>query len=377
MECLKTIRTQGDTNKYIKGVRSITSVFKGPDTIEIQITNRCNLSCVGCKYNGRNGKKRVSNKKYYDMPLEIFRDIVRQAKKIDVRTVVVTGQGEPFMHPHIVEIIECVKKCGLRCLILTNGLLINEKVLLHLNKLKVDRISLSLWCENQKDYAFLHNTSEKKFYLIEEWFKRRNESRYKFPIIKAIFVICKRNYRNIPDMLTFCEKFNIEDVKFKLWRLDYDEPAYKEILFQDNKDLQELICIVEQEHLKCLNKKYKERLWQFLQLLCFVKVQKGEYYSPTIPCYIGWLSIRINLNGNISPCTRANDYIAGNIGTHSLSEIFLGEKFSRFREKITEQRMYKDNHIVCKAVCPDFHINLAFDKLMKSISGEKSVKNDK
>jgi len=91
--------------------------------LELQITNRCNLTCRHCYL----GKPRTS-----DMPLSHIVSVVNMFEEMQGLRVLVSG-GEPLMHPDIAAMNEAISSVGVRKVLLTNGTLVRAK-------------NLSAWC---------------------------------------------------------------------------------------------------------------------------------------------------------------------------------------------------------------------------------------
>lgn len=90
----------------------------------ISPTAKCNLSCVGC-YAGNYSKQE-------DLSFELVDRIFDEAKDLGIYFVTVSG-GEPFMWPHLLDIIE--KHHDMFFQIYTNGTLITKDVANKLGKL--------------------------------------------------------------------------------------------------------------------------------------------------------------------------------------------------------------------------------------------------
>ena len=97
------------------------------NTLQLFITNRCNLRCKGCFYQHRLGRE--------DMTLDDYhKHLLDYNQKVD--KVVLLG-GEPTLHPHIADIIKSNQVIGLKTTIYTNGARLDKLEGLCLDKVKI------------------------------------------------------------------------------------------------------------------------------------------------------------------------------------------------------------------------------------------------
>ena len=96
----------------------------------VEVTDACNVTCVSCyKRPGQRLK-----------PLaEIERDIDVACSLRPLHTLSISG-GEPTLHPDLCKIIRCVKDRGLLAFLLTNGVLVDERLISQLKEAGLDAI---------------------------------------------------------------------------------------------------------------------------------------------------------------------------------------------------------------------------------------------
>ncbi len=87
--------------------------------IYFYLTEGCNLACRHCWLAP---KLDVAGQRYPTLPVELFEDILRQGKALGLSGVKLTG-GEPLLHPRIADLLEIIRREGLRLGIETNGVL--------------------------------------------------------------------------------------------------------------------------------------------------------------------------------------------------------------------------------------------------------------
>jgi radical SAM protein with 4Fe4S-binding SPASM domain len=105
-----------------------------PIYLEIAPSGGCNHRCVFCA---------VDYLKYKPVFLDarVLKKNIRQAARCGVKSVMYAGEGEPLLHPDIVDIVRETKKAGIDVSMTTNGVLlkkeISEKMLKDLSWLRV------------------------------------------------------------------------------------------------------------------------------------------------------------------------------------------------------------------------------------------------
>jgi MoaA/NifB/PqqE/SkfB family radical SAM enzyme len=86
-----------------------------PQEVYVQLSRRCNLRCTMCGH-----ASWMSNSGF--MERDTFERILAETKKAGIRSLVVlSGQGEPLLHPHVFEFLELAVAEGFDVSMVTNG----------------------------------------------------------------------------------------------------------------------------------------------------------------------------------------------------------------------------------------------------------------
>jgi radical SAM protein with 4Fe4S-binding SPASM domain len=136
-------------------------LIKSPDPslryLELQITNKCNLTCKHCYINpspppfnstsvkGENrvfqgSKKRLPEKLFNELSVKQIKIILEEFEHIQGLRLLITG-GEPILHSKFEEINEMLPQFFLRKVLFTNGILLSKK---KMKKLNVNEIQISI-----------------------------------------------------------------------------------------------------------------------------------------------------------------------------------------------------------------------------------------
>jgi len=111
-----------------------------PITIDIEPENLCNLNCYWCypKLQGwRDSFKGRINR-------EVLLSLPKFLSDWGSKTIVITGGGEPFLHPNIVEFVQEINNTGLKIGIITNGVLLTPDIFDAINSKKIEWIGFSI-----------------------------------------------------------------------------------------------------------------------------------------------------------------------------------------------------------------------------------------
>lgn len=297
---------------YIK--RELNIPLSAPRWVQIEITNRCNLDCQMCQ-------RKHFGLEYEDISLEMFEKIIDRLLDT-VKTVNLTGWGEPFIHPDIFLMMNYAKQNGLRVGLTSNGYLLDAECRKKIIEVGLDAISFSIEniCpdgHNDKGHQF----SEQCLLNIKELLELRGGSIV--PQVHFNTTIHKNN--NILPIIKFAKEYGVDGIN--LQRLDI---RFNRMLERPTRKEERQLC------------KEVIRLGKELgiRINCPEIENKGlrpsalrDRFCPTL-----YSNLYINIFGDVTPCCALPRYAVGNILKTPLLEIWNGKRFSIFR---------KDQRLIC------------------------------
>lgn len=115
-----------------------------PVHLEIESTNRCNLSCVMCPH-------RIMKREQVDMSWEIFSKIIDESRGL-AKSSYLHMIGEPLLHPNIVDMINYTHDAGIETSISTNVVKLNMEYGERLLNSRLDELVLCLDGVDDKTY---------------------------------------------------------------------------------------------------------------------------------------------------------------------------------------------------------------------------------
>ena len=69
------------------------------------------------------------------------------------KNLILTGEGEPFLHPRMFDLISVAKRSGFNIILFTNGTLLNESSIQSLLVSRLDVLKVSLWARSPEEYS--------------------------------------------------------------------------------------------------------------------------------------------------------------------------------------------------------------------------------
>jgi radical SAM protein with 4Fe4S-binding SPASM domain len=235
--------------------------------------------------------------------MESYKTLVRNHNNIDInlfnkimveidiqgkRQIALHKDGEPLLHPNIIEILARVKRNNQHTVYLTtNGHLLKADIIHSILENKIDVINFSIGAESEEFYSKVRGRGFKKVISnIKSFLTSIEKSIWKPKVI--VQIIDLKEY----------EEMNEEIIAFKK--------------FWDNYD-------VEIE------------VWKKLTWGTFENIK----FSYRYPCYSLWNSFNINSNGIVTACCMdwKQDLIIGNSEDKTIEEIWKDNLLNNLREK--------------------------------------------
>ncbi len=141
-----------------------------PLRVMFELTYRCNFFCRHCyvplSYKEKSKKGELKTK-------EVF-SLLDQLKDIGCFYLGFTG-GEPFVREDIIEILWYAKRCGFELIIYTNGSLIDEKIASQLQRLRPNKVDITIPAMSKDAFERISEVSgsrDKAFRAIDLLYKK-------------------------------------------------------------------------------------------------------------------------------------------------------------------------------------------------------------
>jgi len=297
------------------------------------------------------------------MTTEEWIKVVEEGLKIGIKEWEIGGGGEPFMHGNgktVIEIIEMVKNYGGGCRIelSTNGTLFSPEVIESFVELEVDSIIVGIDGPNVATHDYLRGfegSFDKVTKNIELFNKIKDEKKSDKPNISVHAVLCKKNYKKIPEMVTLMKKLKVS--AFAIKRLIEGE-GNKNVIDKIKLSSKNFEYVKSRaRYFKFLTKKYKIPTFFFegvdldfenykLKIPRGVSINenkqnlKGSNFLDmflSLSCFDPWYRIFIDPYGRIKFC---NCFTGEFLETfENLSEAWSSKYFEDIRKAIIEKKL--------------------------------------
>jgi len=274
-----------------------------PNTVILELVNRCNLECVMCYQGWRNDSKKHTLDE--DNLRKIFDDF-----KINRLNSLMLSISEPLLYKRIDKVLQMSEDAGIMDLFLfTNGTLLHEKNAKMILNSSVTRLFVSLDALTKNTYEKVRIPVSKKIddgrlkkveENIKDFIKLRNSLKKKLPLVRVSFVRQKLNEHEVEQ---FIEK-------------------WKNIV--DTVEVQDEVSIKAFDAIK-----------PFSEAQLFEKSKKN---STKYNCNQPWSSFGIYSDGTATPCcnTFGRTLPIGNVLTESISNLWKSRKIKNLRKNFID-----------------------------------------
>jgi radical SAM protein with 4Fe4S-binding SPASM domain len=280
--------------------------FGFPVYLQIEPTNHCNLRCIGCPVTigmGRPGEH---------MNVEVFKKLMDEIGNY-VFTVTLWDWGEPFLNPHVFEIIKLAKQKKIKVVSSTNGHLL--KKIDHCDKIiesGLDSLIIALDGITQETYERFRYGGKLETVLegIRTLVARKRLLNSKIPFINLRFIVMKYNEYQIPDLKNLADDYGVDALSLKTFN-----PCAGGVLIDRFEDL----------------------LPEAIKYRRFIDKKTGQFRVKlkNNPCKVLWNNPTIHSNGKVCLCSydyTQKQYL-GDLKTESFKRIWNNSAYQNLRSQ--------------------------------------------
>jgi len=361
----------------LKGIATRRYAYKGPDIIQVDLTDSCNSHCLLCWTHSPviRKDKDIENT---ELDCSTVKNFISDIAKSGTKEIIFSGGGEPFAYVNIWEILEFTQKSNLAFRINTNFTLLNKNDisrLLSFNNLL--SLTVSVWAGEADLYIRLHNRDNDTFLKLKNNLKFLNASKPPALHVRLFAIVNNMNYSGLRTLIDFASETRCNAIEFGVPDVI---PGLTDSLLLNKRQLkflkQDFInmadnCNSENFAVKVFNKDI------FLKRISSPRAYYGEYDSfiDKIPCYAGWVFLRLRANGDLNSCLKSHRIPIGNIYEDDFFSVWNNSLQQEFRRKSLSIHKNKDyfrfigngnnGDVGCKRICDNALVNKHLHRILK------------
>lgn len=304
----------------------------GPKILMLSPTDYCNLKCKTCWRLRENANLNQPSSKF-------LKKIIKDAKKMKVETIDLTGGGEPFLRKDILETMSLVKELGMKGVITTNATLLKKEHIESIVEMGWDEINFSLdgSTPGVNDHIRGKGVFKKVVNAIKLFQNIKENRKSSKPIERFSFVITKKNLVDVKNYIKLAKNLKVNAINFSVL---FEWESNKE-LWLNQKNINETI-----------RKSFKlaKRFGIKTNLKSIISYGIDEHQPPKF-CFAPWYMLFINAGQEaMACCTLASLYQNVLGGVNSLEGVWYGKKMEAFRKRMKRRIFFKE----CKKCLPEF-----------------------
>jgi MoaA/NifB/PqqE/SkfB family radical SAM enzyme len=335
-----------------------------PNSITVELTFRCNLSCQMCPldiprvmYN-RSNHEYVAARKKEEMTTEEVLALVDDIADMGVKQITLTG-GESFLRTDIFEILTRVKARGLKCCVNTNGWFLGKAQARRIVEMGIDSLSISVDGPNETHDVIRRR--EGSFKHILESLANLDEAKTELgrsnPGVGITCTLSSLNQHNFSEVLDWLKDYKVissiefeymfyterwaEEATEKLIPLPVAKKEEDQVLPFYLRDVDVDVFHAQVERTLAKGKDYKMNV--AFQPPLKTKDQIGKRFFDVTDayvqtCFYPWKAARVNPYGDVYSCSI--DVAFGNIRQKPFQEIWNGDAYRLFRRTLKEQGIF-------------------------------------
>lgn len=278
-----------------------------PESISIEPTNICNLSCPECA----SGNNSLTRKRTFLKTAGFYKII--DSTYTHLSYLQLFFQGEPFLNPDIYNFIKYTTDKNIYTAISTNGHFFTPDNCKKIVESNLQRIIISVDGTTPDIYEKYRVGGNLQIVLngIKELIKTKLSLKSKTPYIIIQFVVFATNEHQIPEIKRLAKQMNVDKLELKTAQIEN---------------------FINGNHLIPKNKKYSR----------YIKTESGKYIlneKKNFVCKRIWNSTVITADKNVLPCCydKNAEYTYGTTDSqNTVNKIWKNNKAVKFRKTVIQ-----------------------------------------
>ncbi|MBN1903278.1 radical SAM protein [Candidatus Sumerlaeota bacterium] len=320
-------------SKYLNDRRSLGDKLYGrsrvkamPKNIHLEINDQCNLNCFMCP---RNCEMIPKDTGWLDPAIiDRISGSFRTASYVGL-----AGNGEPFLHPHLHDILKTICRYGSVPSIVTNGTLLTEEWIRRLIELGPSILTVSFDGGTKETFETIRTGArfDQVIDSLRLLSRLKQEKDVPFPVLNFLVCVMKENKDELVSIMEWAKELGAPKVIFQSI-FPFTERA-RQSMIEDLRSIEEL-SLPAKEYGR------KNGIEVILSPLSFgihkrLQVQ-NKRLAPGAPlfCENIWQTLHVGLNGDVRFCCFWLGDPIGNLRDKSVEELWNHLEFQKLRAQI-------------------------------------------
>ncbi|MHB1296105.1 MAG: radical SAM protein [Anaerolineae bacterium] len=301
----------------------------GPLYVDLDLSERCNLRCLGCAYHSPYlDVSRVHAGDSRDISLDLVQRLSRELAALGTRTVVLQGAGEPLLHPQAAQAVAILKAAGMHVTLLTNGTLLDRAMVAALVASGLDVLKVSLWAATPETYASNYPGTSPAYLdrVLEglDLLRAHKAQRAGAPLRVWIHhPINRANCRELDTVAGLALAKGCDGLSFSPFSTFGVLSAYA-LSAEEESAVRENLATL---HPRLAAARLADNIPQVLE-----RYRLGQAMGSELPCYVGWFHARVRVDGTVQPCGRCS-LTLGSMEALTFAEVWRGADYQAFRRQ--------------------------------------------
>ena len=303
-----------------------------PLQLYLELVTVCNLRCIMCAivWDPRRipGEGRVGY-----MNTSLIYNL--QPLLPQVVSCIITGTGEPTIHPDFRDIVRFLKRFDCWICFNTNATLLNAEMAEDFLEFGVDSVTVSIDGATKKTFESIRQGSnyEKIISNVQGLMEIKKKSGKIRPHVDMEWIVMRENLMEMPMAVRLAHALGIGEINFEPLYDNVEDPNYHEFYLQHNvntlpqEQIQEIFTQTKEE---AHNLSVPIRSRFFLDPGRHNQEEKVGSYQARI-CTEPWTTMFIAWDGKVRTCC-FNDLSIGDLQTTEFSSIWNGSSYQEFRQ---------------------------------------------
>ena len=359
---------------YIPEIKALMFGRNTPGTVSVNLTNKCNLSCIYCEIGKSDFTSGNGQLNYEDMVW-----VIDEMSRLSMKRLAVNG-GEPFLFHRLIDLVSLASRKKIECTLTSNGMSVHKLDERSLQSLKESKVRINISIDSF-DNTINAITRGNKSALGNALASIKVLKEAGIPL-KVLCVISKYNYTGLLEFVREAHRLGVPEVLFQPVIYVSNYPGIKNVKDKGtlNVDLDHAEILSDQIN-KIIEFERKHRIKTNVYRMkhwinpYLGQVQNGNgnfFFEPLLKrfyCREIDAIIEISFEGNIQAC----GLIASGISIRNRNDEGLLELWREAVESIKEKLSRKEYPPECNACCNHFSRNMIASILKYPLANRKML----